>query len=1416
MKGGCPEVDRAEFKTLEKLLGYDKAYKFILSLGHYPDPEVEALKHFRTDAKTRERKIAKVREFHRTLNEPTGNVYESVDGTKKYTRVSVDLDKDPDTAYRGKGVGEAYSDRGTVVHSIFEQIINGVSAGALKTYAEQNKIPFSFLDSAQQFIKQLQKTGTVIAEIRTGNADASIAGTVDIYHFKDNGTYDIYDIKTAHQTPSRSENMWDLDDHEGYKRRRYSTQLAYYSNMSENIISHPPTNEYIVPFEMYYKDFTQREDGTVVPGEIKEIIKKDIISLDEMGYAREARRKASRVLDKKNKVHISLNKVDDSGQLLIKLGVVPRFDPKDLDLQAEEFVQFHSRGNGYRDPNTGDYVRYRSENIESRKKQIIDEVLTKEESNYRDIAASIDNYLATGEDAFLSQEGQFADTVRRIIRPFVGTEAQVIKLNEVPNFESKRNWILIKNGNDYQLLNIGSKNLNEKLGTIRDGTLFGNFYGKKEAELLLKSNLKNNVRDALSLEAGMIAMRLKNDNPDISISRIVLYSSDKKGYTPAVPVRLSEVLPVIANMQNANKLSDQIPTNLREAMANELVMDAKNYQPDFLKVYMDYLHTLGDEANSRIMKGLDDYDNKKIGKEQALDFIGDEISRLRENITSQEEREQSKELSYLSSLYAQIKDSYDDKPVTWWQSMMRLPENIPNKLIQDTVLSLREGLLKFTRLYWDEYKQPFRKIQKALFNRYEFGDQLIKAPGDYILGNTTKYYNRLFQTRTVTVPDPANGVNATREVTVNAYKLVEEGSDAFKDLSEPEQKAITFINDQIEKGVRTIYGLAPDEKVNWERGQIPLVRSSLSNKIFKAGINLKEYDGVLSKYWQSLSDNFEFTNNSNISEPGIKDRFAGQASKTSIRRMLGMSDDNYVHDLDQYNDFETNLEVVLDLFMMNAYKHKALKQSNDAFNAAKTFFEIKRSDLFDDDLKHNLEWTDIYQKAQIEQRDRDAGSTVNKIIKSASAITSFGALGFVPRIAVQAGIGQMLTALSQAVTNTFSGNEYFKLSHFAKAGKYILDVRNYSKIEAIMNQYRLYDLDLNSIVSSNRRYGNRSVLKGKYAYGMLRMADWITRGQIIVAQMLYDGVWDAYSMKDGVLVYDETKDKRFNGKGRFKKEEGEALKAVLKEELAKDGGLDENGNMTRAYDMKLAIKYKSMSDSLIGGMDRDTRVAAGFTNAGRAFLLFKNWLPARIDRATMPEMVNMARGNYRFETDSDGKVHAVWQGKQMEGIFHTFWQTAYYLQQMARGDKGEKVTLTPYQRENLRRFVSDAVIFGILTATAMAVEDEDEGTETTKQEREVRRKFAKIIRGSLQDVLATYNFFNLGQQVITSPFPAASYALNVMSKSWNALTGIGDPESKSLEKIISMTPIARELQYLDNVLNDETMQELVTPSETKE
>jgi hypothetical protein len=496
-------------------------------------------------------------------------------------------------------------------------------------------------------------------------------------------------------------------------------------------------------------------------------------------------------------------------------------------------------------------------------------------------------------------------------------------------------------------------------------------------------------------------------------------------------------------------------------------------------------------------------------------------------------------------------------------------------------------------------------------------------------------------------------------------------------------------------------------------------------------------------------------------------------------------------DFSKFDEYETNLEIILDMFMINANKVHHLEEAMWLFNAALSVANYQKNKFFEHSLGGTIDWIEVFRDAQFNNKDKISNELEQKAMsatKLVNRISSFLTIGYKPTTALVTTIGAKMSSVSKAIGNTFHDAGLFGLGDYLAAEPIVMNPMNRDKLDMIMSQLGIYDMDINSLSSSNRRDTDMFMFNTKGAYAMLRWGDWVVRAQALAAQMLHDGVWDAYSVENGVLKYDETKDKRFDGSGRFTLEEGIALKDILKTEMSKAGHLTEDGKLTRAYDTKLILKHKDVADTIFGGMDKELRGYYNYHWFGKLLGIFRTWLPSRIDALTQRPGEKLIAGDYKFVRGEDGKLYPQWQGLQVEGLIYTMNLLRFNTMQMLKG--AETKPLNAAQKSNVARMITDfsMIAMGLLISSAIGDDEND-----SKLDEET----ANVLWRSLQDVIATYNMIGHATALFNLPV-GLSYLVKLQDTTIKAIKG--DLEAKDVFKL---TPWGQEARIIGELLMDE-------------
>jgi hypothetical protein len=298
---------------------------------------------------------------------------------------------------------------------------------------------------------------------------------------------------------------------------------------------------------------------------------------------------------------------------------------------------------------------------------------------------------------------------------------------------------------------------------------------------------------------------------------------------------------------------------------------------------------------------------------------------------------------------------------------------------------------------------------------------------------------------------------------------------------------------------------------------------------------------------------------------------------------------------------------------------------------------------------------------------------------------------------------------------------------------------------------------------------------------MLRAGDWLSRSQVLIANMHQDGVWDAYTVENDKLVYHEDKDTR-----------DKLLKDTIKANLKKNNpDFIEDGKMTRAYDFNITQSIKAQIDSVVGGYDRETRAMYNFHALGRLFGLFKTYLPSRIDRMTSVPFQSRLIGKYELQEHEDGRREYLWKGDQLEGLFHSLNMNMIYLNRLRKGDQ---IELTKVQRENLYKIAGDFIMIGLASIIAAGLTSGDDKDKTDEF-------MSSIMLGSVRDLVSFYNIFAYGD-FLSTPI-AIEYMYGTAKRIYNISMNAADPNTNTLIDSLELQPFFRDLNDINDFLTEE-------------
>ena len=309
----------------------------------------------------------------------------------------------------------------------------------------------------------------------------------------------------------------------------------------------------------------------------------------------------------------------------------------------------------------------------------------------------------------------------------------------------------------------------------------------------------------------------------------------------------------------------------------------------------------------------------------------------------------------------------------------------------------------------------------------------------------------------------------------------------------------------------------------------------------------------------------------------------------------------------------------------------------------------------------------IYNQSIIDPKLQNLAKHLGLLKSAASKLT----LAFAPVQALYQPLQGLWTDISLMIRKP-DGKDSFTFSHFTKAIKMVYsDLSHFSDkptlCSALNELYGINDMDINTyterISTAKKGIWNFENFMFKFA----SRPDYYNRMSIFLSQMMGDGCLEAHSIKDGELVYDWKKDKRFeafaNGKtsdpkynqqktlyytiaqqfvnehAKVKNEKGEIVSFEL--------NMKKPMPLPRAYTSKQAESMKSLGDDIYGYYSHEKKSLIMSTTLGSLWLQFKTYWSGKKNQYLQSGGVRL-RGNweqyeengekYFYQTDKDGNT----------------------------------------------------------------------------------------------------------------------------------------------------------------------------------
>lgn len=1195
----------------------------------------------------------------------------------------------------------------------------------------------------------------------TANSGEGVAGTLDIIHIRPDGFADIYDIKTAHETDSKRQSMsegnssgiWDVSDFNYYKAERYAHQLGLYGKMlstTDEVTGRrgiPVKDVFVIPVEVSYDT-----DGSTVRG--VDVLKSESIKSWKVGkryFHREAKRWADNVLSGKKTQEsvIGLEGASTVDEFLPKaLGV--NLGERDTARSARNFVENHSKQKTF-NFNDKSYS-WASDEKEERIEQVKELMDSSNDSNARIVSSTslFFNGEVTGIFKTMTPDGPILSPMGQRLSKIISTAraVDIIALSSIRGFEDYDDISLVKRPDgSYDLLKMTYESLDKNFDISKKETnivrnvtgmgtdsVFGNRITPSESRSM-KVKLNNTIGDYHRMRLGLIGMEIASINPDMKINRIIVDSySNKKSDVSSRAIPASEIVQHIKTLYKLPDIAPLASGSLKDILDNEESYNMGRYVGDPVEDLMDYMTTqLTDDdlvtkqgkptARAKIQASLLQYKQNDITKQNLIEELMNGVRGLQqelrlkyvnnENIqnlisSDPESMMLASAILSLSDIMISPEKNITDEFAGFLSKYYKAPYAMGRQTMDKTFDIVRQSYddIKRDMIAFNTDKLPhINKLirQSPLFKRGLAMDEKNIGGSDAIFGMGQSVFDNLFQ----------NTVDKNGKKGRTLY-LKAEGSQEFNNLSVAEQDFIRYFNRTLKKY---------DE--NWPTGLVPLLSVSSNTLLYRgkqqaASANLMAGSTFLDatiKEWGTLKSRgtniLDERGSGNTIKEEFPDRFGAlltqdkSAYLSEVLAQYGLDPNMNLVDAKKNDGFETNLEEILTRFASSHIKKKHYDKVLPYYQVMRSIFKLYEI-AYGFDQKDTIEVLDDYVKDIVFNIKQSEDTIITGAVTFGVNTASIALLGLNAKVFLNNAVQMWSSGIVDSLTNTFSKDPRFPgISHFTKAGIIMTGAMNPTSGSREMHKLRLlkemYLPDDLTVLSGKRHKKTASgMINSQLAFAMDRITEHGVRTQHLIAQMLKDGTYDAHDIvqemnPDGFyrwkIVYDPKKDPRFKG------EDGKLLYDVLKESEADKGELNDDGELSMAYDWKLRRRLHAYINRQIGAFDRDLTSHIGRFSLAYSLTQFRTWFRDKLVRNTKLEYDNDTFGQYVKVGDN-----IVWEKDTMKGVL---WTLADLYSIGRKFAKKEKVDQT-----DIRNMILAGNTLGAMAVMALLVaaiwEDEDD------------------------------------------------------------------------------------------------------------
>lgn len=1296
---------------------------------------------------------------------------------------------------------------GTDIHAMAEAYFNeGVTSP--EAMLERIQKPFTLptmvkymamLDEIKQriIIDSGDPDVTIMSEVKIHDPNSKVAGILDIVAIDSKGHAHIYDLKTSYKK---------IEEWNTAKNNKILYQQAFYKQLlnTAGIIVSPNNGINIIPIELIdidyentlvsdiaiqntshlepeysAKPYIMQNVKQVIPTSVNSVLNIEVQSEKVKKELKEAfgyEVKAGYIYGKRNFIDKNVH-TDDNGN-------------KYFDDSRKNRI--YLTGDADKDDVT--ITEYLKEQVEAKN------------TDLNILKSSIQRVIRNQSDLILDLTGNFGSNsslrkwqfAGKIFKPYVDGTWELI---DSPDLDSL--GILGFNNlltGTLEFVSLTANALNTPIKLLKGTTVLGNYVDDRSVykdTRLLKATGAN-------IEALKIAIFL-NDNAEAFMSA---NSDTNLGYIRAVNLNVQEV----SGINNEDLIYSYKKLNIYTKTENKLNIVPKANPYNNLMARIDKIvnsddtpravKTRMDNLKTRFNTGSDDSIIAQLYDAQRT-FIVDQRKDLDSADSFGADEEQIFRLiNQAINYYNKITIRFEKDMVDWGFQNSRATssiDDVSNESVK-AVNKLIKSSMGNIRYRYDDYKSDTRKEYEKLFNAKGFG-----TLRRYTIGDNIKAYDNLFVRE--------------KDGSISKEMKVKDPNNMTNNLSQAERD---FLNMFLSKINAERYKYAELSEINQAKASgdwfnIPLVKASALSRFRN-----KDYKSIAKDYWDDI------LNFNNLFTEDEAEQEKKSNEMLEMTNHLALTPEARKIRIDNHNlgDFETDLEIVLDLFVMGSIRKEEFDQILPAVMAIKLETQYMNAGLLNKKLPNTIGYIDefvkiaVYNEAIIDDNQKN----FVKIAKTVTSTVSKANLG----LNFLSGIREVLQGQWANSVRVFSrtyGENQFTRVDYGKALKYMLNdapdfIKNVTTIESLNSIYGMANMDVNGMVERMAISDTgATAFFNKWTMWMTSAPDYLNRMSIFIAQMMHDGCFEAHSMVNDKLVYDWKKDKRFsayaNGQvndPQYKAQKG--LYITMMEEFILEGVRNKNGTVLNigdplplAYTTRDRQSLKSFANSIHGHYDHEDKTKMQRTWFGLLFMQFKTWMIAKKEQWTREggeyvqgKYVHKTdetgaklyrhldkNGNVEFNTDDSGTPLYEWKGNWQEGILVSLSKITSELKESKYDFKKAYALIKDDSviTSNLRLMAGDLAVFATLFALFGLVD-----WDALKEDSAFTYAISRAVLSSANDLFIGNNISSLANP--KSFIPSIGYVSQVSDDLWGVMTG-----DKDMFKAVTRNiGLLRPLQYV--------------------